>query len=79
MLCELINFVFKVIIGNFMTADKHGAKWTTQDEEHSVIFTIVTLKESVKFLLSKCFVFQQVIRIPMGSDYASFFAIMRAS
>ena len=53
-----------------MTTGKYGANWITQDEEYPARFTEVTLNKSVKFILSNRFIFQQVIGIPMGSDYA---------
>ena len=40
---------------SFLNVDKYCAKWTTQDEESSEIFTQMIFKQSVKFPLCNCF------------------------
>ena len=61
--------------------DKYVAKWTTLVKKSSVAFTKVTLEQIVTFLLSNCFlklenkIFQQVIRIPVGSDPDPYFSV----
>ena len=48
-------FFFEANKGDFITVDRYGAKWTTQEKDSSDTFKKVTLEQSVKFQLSNCF------------------------
>ena len=80
-LYKVVDFVFKGSTRDYVVINKQGyASWSSKERRHHFIFTKSLLKEAIKCLLDNCFfsirniIIIQVIRIPMGSDPAPFFA-----
>ena len=52
---ELIDFCFKGGDKEYISVDRYGAKWVSQEKRGCVMFTKTSLKKSVKYLLDNCF------------------------